>query len=128
MSGHECTPLRPLPRRGRESLPVGGVADHVHLVTTLPRKLSQADLLEGLKKNSSKWIKGLAPNYRHFYWQRGYGAFSVSPSQLDALLGYVRPRRNTIAAAPLRKNTASFCANTTSSMTNVMYGIEATPR
>jgi hypothetical protein len=68
---------------------VGGVADHVHLVTTLPRTLSQAEMLEGLKKKSSKWIKGLAPDYRRFYWQRGYGAFSVSPSQLDALLRYV---------------------------------------
>ena len=46
-------------------------------------------MLEGLKKKSSKWIKGLAADYRHFYWQRGYGAFSVSPSQLDALLAYV---------------------------------------
>jgi REP element-mobilizing transposase RayT len=74
---------------GAEALRVGGVADHVHLVTTLPRTLTQADMLEGLKNKSSKWIKGIAPNYRHFYWQRGYGAFSVSPSQLDALLEYV---------------------------------------
>jgi putative transposase len=74
---------------GAEAFRVGGVADHVHLVTTLPRTLSQADMLEGLKKKSSKWIKGLAADYRHFYWQRGYGAFSVSPSQLDALLRYV---------------------------------------
>ena len=41
-------------------------------------------MLEGLKKTSLKWIKGLALDYRHFYWQRGYGAFSVSTSQLDA--------------------------------------------
>ena len=74
---------------GAEAFRVGGVADHVHLVTTLPRNLSQADMLEGLKKKSSKWIKGVAADYRLFYWQRGYGAFSVSPSQLDALLGYV---------------------------------------
>ena len=74
---------------GGEAFRVGGVADHIHLVTTLPRTLSQADLLEGLKKKSSKWIKELAAEYRHFYWQRGYGAFSVSPSQLDALLAYV---------------------------------------
>jgi putative transposase len=74
---------------GAEAFRVGGVADHVHLVTTLPRTLSQADMLEGLKKKSSKWIKGLAPDYRRFYWQRGYGAFSVSPSQLDALLRYL---------------------------------------
>jgi putative transposase len=43
------------------------VADHVNLVTTLPRTLSQAEMLEGLKKKSSKWIKGLAPDYRRFY-------------------------------------------------------------
>src|SRR5688572_3334450 len=73
-----------------EALLVGGVADHVHLVTILPRTLSQADMIERVKKTSSKWIKGLNPKYRGFYWQRGYGAFSVSPSQLDPVLEYVR--------------------------------------
>ena len=47
-------------------------------------------MVEGLKKKSSKWIKELAPEYRNFYWQRGYGAFSVSPSQLNASLEYVQ--------------------------------------
>jgi putative transposase len=91
MFGRECTPiLRPsAAMRARKPSASAGVADHVHLVTTLPRTLTQADMLEGLKKKSSKWIKGIAPNYRHFYWQRGYGAFSVSPSQLDPLLQYV---------------------------------------
>jgi putative transposase len=71
---------------GAEVLRVGGVADHVHVVTTLPRTLSQAEMLESIKKKSSKWIKGLSPDYRAFYWQRGYAAFSVSPSQIEALL------------------------------------------
>ena len=74
---------------GGEAFRVGGVADHVHIVTTLPRTLSQAELIEGLKTSSSKWIKGLAPKFGHFYWQRGYGAFSVCPSQLEAVLEYV---------------------------------------
>lgn len=77
------------PDAGADVFSVGGVADHIHLVTTLPRTLSQADIVEGLKKKSSKWIKGLASKYERFYWQRGYGAFSVSPSQLAALVGYV---------------------------------------
>jgi REP element-mobilizing transposase RayT len=68
---------------------VGGVADHVHIVTTLPRTLSQADLIEQIKKASSKWIKTLDARYLCFFWQRGYGAFSVSPSQLAAVLEYV---------------------------------------
>ena len=74
---------------GAELVRVGGVADHVHIVTTLPRTLSQAQMIERIKKVSSKWIKTLDARYRGFFWQRGYCAFSVSPSQLDAVLQYV---------------------------------------
>ena len=78
---------------GGEAFRVGGVADHVHVLTTLPRTVSQAELIEELKKSSSKWIKGLAPKFGQFYWQRGYGAFSVSPSQLEAVLQYVQSQQ-----------------------------------
>jgi putative transposase len=72
---------------------VGGVADHVHIVTTLPRTLSQAQLIEQVKKVSSKWIKQLDARYRAFFWQRGYGAFSVSPSQLATVLQYIETQQ-----------------------------------
>ena len=75
---------------GCDALHVDGVADHVHIVTTLPRTLSQAQLIEQVKKVSSKWTKSLESRYRGFFWQRGYAAFSVSPSQLDALMQYVQ--------------------------------------
>jgi REP element-mobilizing transposase RayT len=71
---------------GAELVRVGGVPDHVHIVTTLPRTVSQAQLIEEIKKASSKWIKTLDARYRGFLWQRGYGAFSVSPSQLDTVV------------------------------------------
>jgi len=74
---------------GADLVRVGGVADHVHIVTTLPRTLSQSELIEQIKKTSSKWIKTLDARYRGFFWQRGYGAFSVSQSQLDEVLAYV---------------------------------------
>jgi REP element-mobilizing transposase RayT len=74
---------------GAELVRVSGVADHVHVVTTLPRTVSQAEFIEQTKKSSSKWIKALDSRYRGFFWQRGYGAFSVSPNQLDAVLLYV---------------------------------------
>ena len=74
---------------GAELVHVGGVADHVHIVTTLPRILSQAELIEEIKKASSKWIKTLDARYRGFFWQRGYAGFSVSQSQLDAVLAYI---------------------------------------
>jgi putative transposase len=78
---------------GAELVRVGGVSDHVHIVTTLPRTLSQAQLIEQIKKASSKWIKELGARYRGFFWQRGYGAFSVSPNQLDSVLEYVNKQR-----------------------------------
>ena len=74
---------------GGELVRIGGMADHVHIVTTLPRTLSQAQMVEQMKKASSKWIKTIDSRYRGFFWQRGYGAFSVSPSQLDAVMEYV---------------------------------------
>ena len=60
---------------GGEALRVGGVADHVHIVTTLPRTLSQAELIEQIKKPSSKWIKALETRYRGFFWQRDMESF-----------------------------------------------------
>ena len=78
---------------GAELVRVGGVVDHVHIVTTLPRTVSQAQLVEQIKKASSKWIKALDARYRGFFWQRGYGAFSVSPTQVDAVLQYIEAQR-----------------------------------
>jgi putative transposase len=78
---------------GAELVHVGGVADHVHIVTRLPRTVSQSELVEQIKKVSSKWIKALDARYRGFFWQRGYGAFSVSPSQLDAVLQYIETQQ-----------------------------------
>jgi len=74
---------------GAEVYRVGGTADHVHMAVRLPRTITQADLLEAIKKHSSRWIKGVHPRYEGFYWQRGFGAFSVSPSGLDALIRYI---------------------------------------
>jgi putative transposase len=47
-------------------------------------------LIEQIKKTSSKWIKAVDPRYRGSFWQRGYGAFLVSPSQLEAVLQYIK--------------------------------------
>lgn len=72
-----------------EAYRVGGVPDHVHLAVRLGRTISQADLIERLKTTSSAWIKQQGNTYRDFFWQRGYGAFSLGFSQLEALVHYV---------------------------------------
>ena len=65
---------------------VGGVADRVHLAIRLSRTVTMAQLVEKLKTSSSKWLK---TQIAEFAWQRGYGTFSVSPSDLGALRTYI---------------------------------------
>ena len=73
-------------------------ASAVLLITfTLSRRCRELfprlQFVEQIKKASSKWIKALDARYRGFFWQRGYGAFSVSLSQLDAVLQYVEAQQ-----------------------------------
>ena len=68
---------------------IGGVTDHVHLFVTLSRTLSISNLLEEMKKNSSKWIKTKGQRYDNFSWQKGFGVFSVSASQHNAVVTYI---------------------------------------
>ena len=68
---------------------VGGVADHVHLAVRLSRTVALSDLISELKTSSSKWIKERSPELSKFSWQRGYGAFSIGPKDLDAVLAYI---------------------------------------
>ena len=69
-----------------EAYRVGGVADHVHIAARLARTISQSELLEKIKKTSSAWIKTQGRDYASFFWQAGYGAFSIGYSQLEDLV------------------------------------------
>jgi len=72
------------------SLQVGGVKDHVHLFFGLSRTRTIAEVVENLKISSSKWIKTKGAVFRDFHWQSGYSAFSVSQSDADAVMTYIR--------------------------------------
>ena len=74
----ECNPIR-----------VGGYNDHVHICCLLSKKIPQTKLLEEVKKKSSLWIKSKGERYQQFYWQDGYGIFSVNPSELDKVVEYI---------------------------------------
>jgi putative transposase len=69
---------------------VGGVEDHVHLLFDLGRTDAIADFVEKIKRESSKFAKTLGDRYAPFTWQRGYGAFSVSPTLRGEAEAYVR--------------------------------------
>lgn len=74
-----------------KSIPLqpGATADHVHILCILPKTMTPADLTEEVKKSSSKWIKTKGVHYRDFYWQDGYGGFSVSNSGVDTIKRYI---------------------------------------
>ncbi len=74
---------------GCECYRAGGVADHVHLALRLSRTITIAGLVENLKTASSKWLKSQSPGLAAFSWQRGYGCFSVGPTDLESLLAYI---------------------------------------
>jgi putative transposase len=66
---------------------VGGMPDHTHLLFVLAKTLSVSKVAEEVKKESSKWAKGMV--HPNFYWQSGYGAFSVSPSAVPDVTAYI---------------------------------------
>ncbi len=72
-----------------EPILVNGVEDHVHVLCNLSRTISIAGLLEELRKSPSKWIKEQGSQYRDFFWQSGYGTFSVSQSNVEQVREYV---------------------------------------
>jgi REP element-mobilizing transposase RayT len=67
----------------------GGVEDHVHLLASQSRTISQADWVKELKRASSLWLKKQGWPFRDFAWQAGYGVFSVSVSNVEVVREYI---------------------------------------
>jgi REP element-mobilizing transposase RayT len=65
------------------------VSDHVHLAVRLSRTITVSKVVEKMKTSSSKWLKTQHPGLHAFAGQRGYAAFSVGPSNTNALIQYI---------------------------------------
>ena len=74
---------------GFKILGVGGVADHVHLLLSLPSSLAPSKAVQLLKGGSSKWVHETFSTQADFGWQDGYGAFTLGISQIDDTLRYI---------------------------------------
>jgi REP element-mobilizing transposase RayT len=74
----ECHPIK-----------IGGYTDHVHVLCMLSKKIALMKLLEEVKSHSSKWMKTKGEDLSNFYWQDGYGAFSVNPADIDRVIAYI---------------------------------------
>jgi REP element-mobilizing transposase RayT len=74
---------------GSPAITIGGDKDHIHALFTLSRTWAVADVVEEVKKRSSKWIKTKGSRFSQFQWQAGYGAFSIGQSNVAALKKYI---------------------------------------
>jgi REP element-mobilizing transposase RayT len=74
---------------GCSLIAAGGMPDHVHLLVSLGKQVSMSEALRIVKTNSSRWVHDTFPSLAGFAWQVGYGAFSVSASQLETVKVYL---------------------------------------
>lgn len=68
---------------------MNSVADHIHILFCLSKNHALKKVVEEVKKGSSKWVKGQGREFAKFFWQAGYGAFSVSQSAAPAVTRYI---------------------------------------
>jgi len=76
-----------------KALTIGGVFDHVHALLSLPSTMSFAKAVQLIKGGSSKWIHDEFRHLKKFEWQEGYGAFSVSASQVARTIAYIERQK-----------------------------------
>ncbi|MGH9839758.1 MAG: IS200/IS605 family transposase [Blastocatellia bacterium] len=74
---------------GGIALAINGTEDHVHVLAKLRQDKAVSDVLRDLKANASGWMHNVFPDMKDFAWQNGYGAFTVSASQVDTVKNYI---------------------------------------
>lgn len=70
----------------------GGISDHIHLLISMGR-IDVGELIGDIKRDSSRWIKKQGGQFSEFYWQRGYGAFSIGQSQVPEVSKYIATQK-----------------------------------
>ena len=74
---------------GATAMSINGPTDHVHILLLLPARIGLSEIIGKVKANSTGWVHREVPGKWNFAWQTGYGAFSVSHSQTQAVLDYI---------------------------------------
>ena len=73
---------------------IGGIADHIHILAHFPPTISVSAMIGELKGSSSTWMNAEKLAARHFEWQKGYGAFTVSYSQVEVVQNYIQQQES----------------------------------
>lgn len=85
----------------------GGDADHIHILVSLGR-IDISELIGDIKRETSKWMK--VNGVVNFYWQRGYGAFSIGQSQVPAVSKYIRGQKQHHKRQTFQDEFRTLCA------------------
>ena len=93
---------------GGVSLELNGTADHVHLLAKLRPDRALSDVLRKLKANATGWMHDVFPEVKDFSWQRGYGAFTVSQSNVEEVRNYLRRQKEHHAKISFRDEFIQF--------------------
>jgi len=82
LNGLGCSPIE-----------INTESDHAHLLFVMTRTETLSDVVGQVKKSANDWLRARAPQFANFYWQGGYGAFSVSQSAVEQVREYIRNQR-----------------------------------
>jgi len=93
---------------GGISLELNGTEDHVHLLAKLRPDRALSDVLRKLKANATGWMHDVFPALEDFSWQRGYGAFTVSQSNVEEVRNYLRRQKEHHAKISFRDEFIQF--------------------
>lgn len=87
---------------------VGGYTDHIHILCKLSPKIPLMTLVQKIKANSSKWIKTKDKSLENFFWQNGYGAFSVKPNEVNVVINYIKNQHEHHSKKDFKEEYRSF--------------------
>lgn len=95
-------------RLDSHALAIGGMPDHIHILLSLSKKQALVKLVQEIKKISSLWMKEQPDIQPDFYWQNGYGAFSVSPRHIERVKRYIANQKKHHASATFQEEYIGF--------------------
>ena len=78
---------------GAIPIEIGGIDNHIHILTSIPKSTTIADFVRTIKSNSSRWIKTIDTYYETFAWQDGYAMFSVGYNALETVVKYIKNQK-----------------------------------
>jgi putative transposase len=92
-----------------EPILINSVEDHIHILGSLSRTVTIARFVETAKTSSSKWVKAKGACYKDFSWQTGYGAFSVSQSNIGKVSRYIASQQEHHAHTTFQDEFRALC-------------------